>query len=106
MNATGTIPVTVSEEAAARISELGFQAELEQMVQRILAFPNLHGIRVELAPPYDLGDEPFIVLWATRTPTAYDIDDEDDRLFRQWRSRTFPPNVLQHFCSLSEYLTP
>ena len=33
MSAPATVPVTITPEAAARVAELGLQAELERMVE-------------------------------------------------------------------------
>ena len=60
-------PVTVTPEAMARIAELGMQAELERMLEHTRkTVPGLRAIEVQLALPYDTGNETSIVIEASR----------------------------------------
>jgi hypothetical protein len=104
MNLPTDIPVTVTPEAAARIAELGMQAEFEQMLANTLrTVPDLVRIKVEREEPYDTGGEPAIGIW-TYTDRPYAPEDRSWRDWDEWAIRTFPPRVLEHFSLLPVYL--
>ena len=63
MATSTTVPLTVLPEAAARVAELGMQAEFERMLQHTRqTLPGLRSIRVYLAEPYDTDNEPRVVI--------------------------------------------
>ncbi len=97
MSVLTTVPLTIEPEAAARIAELGMQAEFEQMLEHTRqVVPNLDRINVTLALPYDTGDEPGIIIEAMRN----DPYVGDDRTWWEWGGwfvNTFPPDVCRHF---------
>ncbi len=98
-----TIPVTVTPEAAARIAELGMQAELERMLEHTRqTAPGLRSIEVQLALPYDTGDDTSINIEATRENPHLPYDPTD-RNWGAWKVRTFPPDVCRYFVMLSVY---
>jgi hypothetical protein len=68
MSAT-TIPVTVAEDAAARVAQLGMQREFEQMIEHAKqALPHLRAIRVTLEyNPECPHEDPGVVIWAHRS---------------------------------------
>jgi hypothetical protein len=98
-----TIPVTVTPEAAARVAELGMQAELEQMLEHTRqAVPGLLSIEVQEAPPYDTGDESTIVIEATRGD-RFQESDRTDTEWGDWEINTFPPDVCRYFVMMTVY---
>ena len=103
MAIASVIPITVSEEAAARIAELERQCELEQILEHTCqAAAGLRGIDVTLMPPCDPGDDPRVILEVTTN----ELPKANDRLWRQWRDwmvETFPSDVLRHFNLLTVY---
>ncbi len=97
------VPVTIRPEAAARVTELGMQEELQQMIEYARqAVPELAAIEVEVAERYDMGDEPGVSIVAY-SDRAFAPEDTTSWEVRRWAVETFPPHVLQHLCIL---LTP
>ncbi len=100
---TTTIPVTVTPEAAERVAELGMQAELERMLEHTRqTVPGLRSIEVQLALPYDTGDETSIVIQVTRT-NPHLTNDPTDWDWGAWQCDTFPPYVCRYFVMLTLY---
>ena len=65
MNLKTTIPLTVTPEATAHITELGMQREFEQMLQHaLLTVPDLESITVTLEYNPETGDDPRVVIWS------------------------------------------
>jgi hypothetical protein len=95
MNAVN-VPLTVTPEAAARIAELGFHKQVEQMIDYARQqIPKLVRIEVVLTDRYDMGGPPGVTIKAW---TDRDFDPADttyDSLVR-WVVATFPPEVLEH----------
>jgi hypothetical protein len=104
--AATTIPVTITEEATARVAELGMQPEFEQMLERVRQIVSgLRSMRVTLEfDPACPENEPGIAIWAYRDdlPTGSPIDYTDWH-WGEWQSATFPPNVCRHFVMVSLY---
>src|SRR5438132_476869 len=101
--ATTTIPTTVAPKAAARVVELGFQADLERMLEHTrLTVPGLRAIDVTLEDDPCPGEDPGVVIWSHREDPGPG-DDPTDRQWGEWEAQTFPPEVSQHFCMLSTY---
>jgi hypothetical protein len=103
---TTTVPLTVTPEAAARVAELGMQREFEQMLEHVRqTVPRLVTIEVELAEPYDTGDEPRVLIRPImKNPhLEYDPTNWENSA---WTVETFPPEVCMHFCTLTRYETP
>jgi hypothetical protein len=102
---TINIPTTVTPEGAARVAELGMQAELERMLEHTRrTVPGLRAIEVQLALPYDTGDETSIVIEVTRDDPHLDYDPTDSDWGR-WKVTTFPPDVCRYFVMMSVYDT-
>jgi hypothetical protein len=105
MSATA-IPVTVAEDAAARVAQLGMQREFEQMIEHAKqVMPHLRAIRVTLEyNPECPHEDPGVVIWAQRgespTPGTSDLTDWD---YSAWKVRTFPPEVCVHFTVISTH---
>lgn len=100
MSASTDVPVTISPEAAARVAELGMQKEMEQMIAHVReVVPSLVAIEVEIAERYDLGGEPGISI-IPYSDQPYVEEDRTSWELIGWESRTFPPQVLEHFAIL------
>ena len=101
---TSTEPTrSLTPEAAARVAELGMQTELERMLEHTRqTVSGLRSIEVQLALPYDTGDETSIVIQATMDDPQleYDLTDTD---WGKWQVRTFPPEVCQYFVMMTVY---
>jgi hypothetical protein len=104
--AAATIPVSVTEDAAARVRELGLRQEFEQMLDEARrAVSHLTRLRVTLeydpAPPED---DPQVVIWARRDYNPADGEtDLADWNFARWQAQAFPPEVCMHFVLISLY---
>lgn len=96
MSASTTVPVVIAPEAAARVAELGMQAELQQMLDHVRqVFPDLTHIEVSLNERYDTGGEPGVAIdafvrraWVPEDRACWDLGT--------WQSATFPPRVCEH----------
>ncbi|HKI36905.1 MAG TPA: hypothetical protein VKA46_33945 [Gemmataceae bacterium] len=96
MTTSATIPVTVTPEAAARIAHLGFQAEVDRMIDYARHnLPEVERIEVILYDRFDLGSEPGLSVGIySRHP--FDPDERFTRALDQWFVRAFPSEVLEH----------
>jgi hypothetical protein len=107
--AAATIPVTVAEDAAARVAALGMQREFEQMIEHAKqALPGLRAIRVTLEyDPECPTNPPGVVIWAHRDDSLWkgklDPAEED---YTSWKISTFPPEVLWHITVMPVYGGP
>jgi hypothetical protein len=101
-----TIPVTVAEDAATRVAELGVQREFEKMLEHAKEMaPHLRYLRVTLEyEPARPQADPGLVIWAHRSDTPPDdVMDWTDWNWARWQVETFPPQVFQHFALISVY---
>ena len=104
MNATASIPVTISPEAAAAIAELSMQAELQRMIDHALqTIPGLERIDVALEPHYDTGDETKVLLRVLRDPATWVPNDPFRAQWLDWEVKTFPADALWHLGLLVSY---
>jgi hypothetical protein len=96
MATSAAVPVTTTPEAAARITELGMQTELEQMIDHARdVFPELTRIEVVLNDRYDMGGEPGVAVEAySRRP--FDPTEPIAWNLSEWLVTHFPPVVLEH----------
>jgi hypothetical protein len=100
------IPVVVSEQAAARVAELGMQRQFEQMIDHARATaPGLRSIHVTLEWDYECPDrDRSVVIWVQRdersNPEEFDPTDRD---WGRWQGKQFPPEVFTHFSLVSVY---
>jgi hypothetical protein len=100
------IPLTIAPEAAERVAELGLQREFEQMLEHArLLLPGLRRLEVTLAPPYDTGDEPRVIIDAF-IPPRDPSSDLPDRAYEAWVLATFSPDVLRHILLMTGYEAP
>jgi hypothetical protein len=100
---TQPVPVTVMEEAAARVKELGLQKEFDQMLEHTRqTVPGLRSIFVYLQPPYDTGDEPCVIIEAMMPNRGLPYNPVEDE-WGAWRVNTFSPDVFRHFVMLTVY---
>jgi hypothetical protein len=99
MTLATTIPVQVSDEAAARIAELGMQREVEQMLEHTQqAVPGLIGIELTT---YEHPDEPgqaYVEIAGWRPGTSSSVDDyRPEGEWSSWIIRAYPPEVFRWF---------
>jgi hypothetical protein len=98
MSQVATVPLMISEEAAAHIAQLGMQAEFEQMLEHTRqTVSELRRIEVSLELPYDLGDEDGILIQAIRDRAAYVAKDPTSSDWGEWFIFAFAPDVRRHF---------
>src|SRR5438309_1074109 len=95
MTTTKTIPVTWTPEAAARVAELGFQAQVDQMIEYARRnLPEVMRIEVILNDRYDMGGEPGVAI------EVYSQDPDPTGRIRsqllRWSVLEFPPEVAEH----------
>lgn len=103
MSSSTTVPLSITPEAAARIAELGIQADLDRVFEHLRqTVSGLCSLKVILVPPYDTGEDPFIVIDAYRD-VSFRSDGQTWNLWCKWAISTFPPQVLQHFSVLFHY---
>ena|SRR5437870_6434287 len=94
-------PITITPEAAARVAELGMHAELDRMLEHTCqTVAGLRAIEVQLALPYDTGDETSILIQATIVDPHRD-DNPSQREWGAWKVRTFRPEVCRYFVLLT-----
>jgi hypothetical protein len=95
MNAVN-VPLTVTPEAAQRITELGFEKQLEQMIEYAQQhIPKLLRIEVVLTDRYDMGGPPGVTIEAWTDRESNPADTTYWNLTR-WLVTHFPPQVLEH----------
>jgi hypothetical protein len=98
MTAAATVPVSIASEAAARLAELGMQAQLERMIEEAReVLPELLRIEVELNERYDMGGEPGVCAEAYGKESC--SVTHASTLFWKLAERIttrFPPEVLEH----------
>jgi hypothetical protein len=103
MATTSAVRITVTDEAAARIAELGMQRGLEQMLDKAReVVPYLRSIRVTLEYHPEGEMDPQVVIWCHREDTDWERDTSMPE-FSQWKVTTFPPEVLLNFVMLTVY---
>jgi hypothetical protein len=104
MSTATTVPVSITPVAAARVAELGMQAELDRMLEHTRqTVAGLLRIEVVLAPPYDTGDEDGITIEAFKKE-PYDPSDRTQWDWGTWLVDNFHPDVWRHFAMLIIYL--
>jgi hypothetical protein len=103
MHATHGIPLTVEPEAAALVSELGLQAELDQMLEHARqTIAGLRRLQVRFGPAYDTGEE-RVIIEAVRDPASRASKAWTREQYSRWKSAAFSPDVYRHFTLLDEY---
>jgi hypothetical protein len=91
MTEPADVPVVIEPEAAARVAELGMQAQFEQMLNYTRrSVPELRRIDVEVAWPYDTGREPGVTIVAT-TGRPWSPEEHLRDPVAWWMITTFPP---------------
>jgi hypothetical protein len=77
--------------------------EVDRMLEHIRqSVPGLRGVEVQLALPYDTGDETSILIRATMADPHLPYDRTEDQL-SDWKIDTFPPDVCRYFIILTVY---
>jgi hypothetical protein len=103
MQTTSTIPVTISDEAAARVAELGMQREFEQILEHTRQMvPGLRKIEVSMDYAPWLSTDPAVILDTYRSHPGGE-DDPTQRNWGRWLIDTFPTEVWMNFCMLTVY---
>jgi len=93
----------VEPEAAALVSALGLQAELEQMLEHARqTIAGLQRLQVKFGPAYDTGEE-RIIIEAIRDPASRGSAAWTPDQYSRWKSAAFSPDVRRHFTLLDEY---
>jgi hypothetical protein len=103
MHTTHAIPVTVDPEAAALVSDLGLQTELERMLEHARqTVSGLLRLDVKFGPAYDTGEE-RVIIEAVRDRASRGTTGWTPMEYGRWQSTTFSPDVHRHFTLLDEY---
>ncbi len=106
MSATITVPVTVTDEAAAYVAKLGLQQPFEEMIAHAQkTIPKLHQIEVTLEPPYFAGETDRVVIWAHKEYCGPDYDTAEDD-YGSWLVQAYPPEVFTNIILLTPFLGP
>ena len=99
MNASTDVPVTITPQAEARITELDMRKEFEQIIAYVReVVPELAAIEVVRELPHDTDWEP-ISITAYSDPVFADGGNTPGQL-DEWVVKTFPPQVLEHLVIL------
>jgi hypothetical protein len=96
MNTTPAIPITIEPEAAARIAELGFQDQVERMLDYARQhLPGNKRIEILLNIHYDedTPDGVSIHVWSDH---PWRPEDPIHQELTRWEVENFPPEVLEH----------
>jgi hypothetical protein len=102
MNAVN-VPVTITPEAAARMAELGMQAQAEQMVgHAVREIPQLVRIDIETFWRADDPSPDGVALRGTTT-IPWQEGVKVGQAISRWMVRTFPPEVCEHFLICLRY---
>src|SRR5437763_13294485 len=96
MNDVATVPVTITPEAAERIAQLGFEVEVERMVEHAKqTLPQIRGIEVSLWDRYEAGDQPGLAV-NVYSARPYNPDEKISWELRGRIVRLFPAEVLEY----------
>ena len=100
------VEIKIDEDAAARVKELGFQREFEQMLEHARrTAPGFRRIHVTLQyDPECPHNDPGVIIWVNRDDLADKTKrDPTDWEWGKWQAATFPPQVFEHFSMISTY---
>jgi hypothetical protein len=96
MSEATNVPVTIEPEAAARVAELGLQAEFEQMLEQVRkTVRGLRQIEVTLRDRYDTGGEPGVGIRGI-SGLPWSFYERTHRELGNWLVHTYPGRVLEH----------
>jgi hypothetical protein len=103
--AENDVPIKVDEDAAARVKELGFEREFEQMLEYARGMRGARGVRVTLEyDPACTHSEPAVVIWAHHdVPPEGPAADPTNWDMSAWRVATFPPKVCVELSMIAVY---
>jgi hypothetical protein len=97
MATPGTVPITITPEAAECVARLGMQSDLERLLEHaVQTIPALRRLEVVLDLPYDTGIEDHLTIEAVRSD-PWRLDDPTWRQWQDWIIQTSPSDVLAHF---------
>jgi len=100
-----SLPLTITDDAAAYIAERGIKEPFQRMLDNIpRRIPFVHAVSVSLQEPYDLGGDPRVVLDVSRDHPG-SLDDPAERQWIEWVVKSFTADDFQHFALLSSYTT-
>ena len=96
MTTSATVPVTVTPEAAARLAELGLQAQADRMIDYARQnLPDVVRIEVVLNERYDMGGESGVAIEAY-SQRPFDPAERISWKLGEWLVSHFPPEVVEH----------
>ena len=97
-----TIPVIISDEAAARVAELGMQREFERIIEHTRqTLPGLCKIECCLSfHPEEPETPPTTVIHTHRPHLGVDNESAINQGWVRWFVETFPPEVAMQFTML------
>src|SRR5262249_40578932 len=88
----------VTPEAAARIEELGIQADVERMIDHaVRTVSGIRRVEIGLEPVNEMYDEPYLSARAYRDFALASEASPEVQQFSDWKTRTFSPDVLWRF---------
>jgi hypothetical protein len=97
MAATLTVPIVITPEATARVTDLGLGKVVEQMVEQASRIvPGLKCLRLSLEPSFDMDDIPWLILECFREGAAMD-EQALWMKWNDWRVASFPVEIGRHF---------
>jgi hypothetical protein len=97
MTTSTSMPVTVTDEAAARIAALGLQTAMHCMIDYARQhLPELTRIEVVLYDRDEPGDEPGLAVEVYSPFESFDPSARTRGKIGEWLVSKFPPEVLEH----------
>ncbi len=94
------VKVTVTPEAAARVAELGFQKEFDQLIEHArTTIPGVRWIEVRMEPPYDTHDQEEAVIWI-RIANNQLLNNPSVKAYSNWKLETFSSDVCRYLATI------
>jgi hypothetical protein len=94
---TLSLPVTISPEAAARVTELGFQGVVDDLIaQALRILPGLESLHLVLVPSHEMDDIPWLVLECYGDRSEHSARDALVAWYT-WRAENLPFEVGRQF---------
>ena len=102
------VEIKIDEDAAARVKELGFQREFEQMLEHARRVRGLLGVRVTLEYDPDCSHrDPQVVIWVHRAvPPEGPAADRTNWDLTDWRIASFPSEPCVQMSMIAVYGGP
>ncbi len=100
MTTATEVKVTVTPEAAARVAELGFQKEFDQLIEHARkTIPGVRKIEAIMEPPDDMHPEDQVVIWIGIADEQF-RNNPGVKAYKLWRVETFSPDVCWHIVTV------